>query len=53
MFDGTINTLEEVINHYGSGGKTHQNKSPLLTGFKLSQQEKIALIKFLETLTEE
>lgn len=53
MFDGTINTLEEVINHYGSGGKTHQNKSPLLTGFKLSKQEKIALIKFLETLTEE
>lgn len=52
MHDGSINTLEEVINHYEKGGEKHPNKSLLINGFNLSQEEKTSLIKFLETLSE-
>jgi cytochrome c peroxidase len=53
MFDGSLNTLEDVINHYQSGGKNHQNKSNLIQKFSLTENEKKALIDFLKTLTEE
>lgn len=52
MHDGSINTLEEVINNYEKGGEKHPNKSLLINGFNLTQEEKTALIKFLETLSE-
>lgn len=52
MHDGSISTLEEVIAHYESGGKTHENKSQFITGFQLSSQEKTDLINFLNSLTD-
>ncbi|MCB0807217.1 MAG: hypothetical protein KDC05_15575 [Bacteroidales bacterium] len=53
MHDGSIKTLEGVIEHYNSGGKTHPHRSPLIRPLGLSQQEKLALMAFLKTLTDE
>jgi cytochrome c peroxidase len=65
MHDGSIATLEEVIDHYARGGrliesgpnagdgKENPNKSALLNGFVISEQEKQDLIAFLRALTDE
>lgn len=53
MHDGSMNTLEEVIDHYDSGGKDHLNKSKLVRPLFLSQDEKKDLIAFLYSLTDE
>jgi cytochrome c peroxidase len=51
MHDGSKQTLEDVINHYNSGGMKHPNKSAVLRPLSLSEQDKIDLINFLKTLT--
>ena len=53
MHDGSIWTLEEVIQHYASGGQNHFNKSPILQGFSLTEEEQSDLIAFLKSLTDE
>jgi len=53
MHDGSFNTLDEVIEHYISGGKNHPNQSPLVRPFELSLDEKNDLIAFLKSLTDE
>lgn len=52
MHDGSVATLEEVIEHYNSGGKLHPHKSNLVKPLDLSAQEKSDLIAFLESLTD-
>jgi cytochrome c peroxidase len=52
MHDGSIKTLEEVIEHYNSGGKDSPNKDPLIRQLKLTNLHKRALIAFLNTLTD-
>jgi len=52
MHDGSVKTLEEVIDFYASGGQTSSQKSPLITGFTLSSEEKSGLIEFLQTLSD-
>ena len=52
MFDGSLATLDDVIQHYENGGKNHPNKSPLIKGFKLTPNEKECLKKFLYTLSD-
>lgn len=52
MFDGSLETLDEVIEHYASGGSNHRNKSDLITGFSITKEEKEDLIAFLKTLTD-
>jgi cytochrome c peroxidase len=52
MHDGSLATLEEVIEHYNSGGKPHPNKSGLIQPLHLSQQEKHDMINFLKALTD-
>ena len=64
MHDGSIATLAEVIDHYAAGGRTvlngpnagagngNSNKSPLLTGFELTDSDKSDLINFLGSLTD-
>lgn len=52
MHDGSISTLEEVIKHYESGGKSHSNKSVHIKPFKLSNKQRKDLIHFLNTLTD-
>jgi cytochrome c peroxidase len=53
MHDGSLATLEQVIDHYNSGGKPHINKSFLIQPLNLSDQEKTDLINFLKTLTDQ
>jgi cytochrome c peroxidase len=55
MHDGSIATLEGVLDHYAAGGRAHDNpnKDPLIGGFELSAQDKKNLIAFLETLTDD
>lgn len=65
MHDGSIATLEEVLDHYAAGGRTlrwgpyagaghdNPNKDPLIGGFKLSSQDRSDLVEFLKSLTDE
>lgn len=65
MHDGSIATLEEVIEHYAAGGRTlffgpnsgegHRNpfKSERVVGFSLTADEKSDLLAFLASLTDE
>jgi cytochrome c peroxidase len=53
MHDGSMATLEEVIDHFASGGLPHPNRSPLMQPFALDAQQKAALIAFLQSLTDE
>ena len=53
MHDGSLSTLEEVIEHYQSGGKNHLHKSDLIQPLSVSETEKDDLIQFLKSLTDE
>ena len=53
MHDGSLNTLEEIIEHYQNGGKNHPQKSNLIQPLGLTEFEKVDLIKFLKSLTDE
>ena len=65
MHDGSIATLEEVLDHYARGGRLiesgpfagdgalNPNKSSLINGFAMTAQEKEDLIAFLNALTDE
>jgi cytochrome c peroxidase len=65
MHDGSIPTLEGVLDHYAAGGRTiesgphagighdNPNKDPLIGGFALSRQDRADLIAFLASLTDE
>ena len=56
MHDGRFATLEEVIEHYNSGGNYSSTVDPLMkkigVGLQLSNQEKEDLIAFLKTLSD-
>ena len=53
MHDGSVLTLEDVVNHYNSGGKNHVHKSNLIQPLGLTEVEKQALVAFLKTLTDQ
>jgi cytochrome c peroxidase len=65
MHDGSVKTLDDVLDHYSAGGRTivdspnagagvhNPNKDPLIRGFTLSPQDRADLIAFLESLTDE
>ena len=59
MHDGRFETLAEVVEHYNSGIQDHPNLANQLQQnnqpeqLNLTQQEKDALVAFLETLTDE
>ncbi|HEV8397903.1 MAG TPA: MbnH family di-heme enzyme [Vicinamibacterales bacterium] len=64
MHDGSIATLEAVIEHYAAGGRVidsgpdagdgrrNPHKSPLVSGFVLTPADKRDLLAFLESLTD-
>jgi cytochrome c peroxidase len=64
MHDGSIKTLDEVLDHYAAGGRTilsgpyagighdNPNKAPNVHGFAFAGTEKQDLIAFLESLTD-
>ncbi len=53
MHDGSMATLEQVIDHFSSGGLPDANRDPLLAPLHLSIQEKQDLAIFLRSLTDE
>lgn len=53
MHDGSVKSLEAVIDHYSAGIKNHKNKSAQLKNKTFSADEKRALKSFLLTLTDE
>lgn len=53
MHDGSMNTLEEVVEHFASGGVNDPNKDPLVMPRALSAQDKADLVSFLRSLTDD
>lgn len=53
MHNGSIATLQEVVEHFNSGGVNHPNKSEKIKPLNLSEQEKADLVDFLESLTDQ
>jgi cytochrome c peroxidase len=52
MHDGSLKTLDEIIDHYASGGSNHPVKDSRIQGFSISDDEKDDLIAFLLSLTD-
>lgn len=65
MHDGSITTLDEVVDHYAAGGRSVDSgpnagigrdnpyKSGFVRGFSLSSPEREDLLAFLRSLTDE
>lgn len=51
MHDGSLSTLEEVVDFYDKGGVDNETKSPLLVPLNLDVAEKTALVAFMNSLT--
>lgn len=50
MHDGRFETLEDVIEHYNSGGVEHPNRDPLMRPLGLTRDERDDLAAFLQSL---
>jgi cytochrome c peroxidase len=53
MHDGSLATLEAVVDHYDRGGVSRPSRSDLVKPLGLSAQEKRDLVAFLESLSGE
>jgi cytochrome c peroxidase len=53
MHDGSLATLEQVVDHYDRGGVDRPSRSDLMKPLGLTVQEKADLVAFLNTLTSE
>ena len=53
MHDGSIPTLEAVVEHYDQGGVDRPSRSDLIRPLGLTAQEKKQLVAFMEALTSE
>jgi len=51
MHDGSVKTLEAVIEHYNDGGVNRASRSELIKPLALSATEKADLVAFMKTLT--
>jgi len=51
MHDGSLATIEDVIEHYDKGGKENPNLDPEMRPLKLTTREKADLRAFLRALT--
>jgi cytochrome c peroxidase len=64
MHDGSVPTLEAVLDHYAAGGRTiasgphagvgrnNPNKDNRIAGFELTAQDRKAVVEFLRSLTD-
>ena len=52
MYDGSLATLDDVLDHYVSGGSNHPNKSNLIIPIELNDEERADLKAFLNALTD-
>ena len=51
MHDGSLRTLEDVIDDYDKGGTPNPNLDPEISELRLTDKEKAALVAFLKALT--
>jgi cytochrome c peroxidase len=51
MHDGSLLTLEAVIEHYDRGGVARESRSDQIKSLGLTAQEKSDLVAFMKTLT--
>jgi cytochrome c peroxidase len=51
MHDGSLATLEEVVEHYDRGGVNRPSRSDIMKPLGLTTQEKSELVAFLNSLT--
>ncbi len=54
MHDGSIATLEGVLDHYAAGGRGHDNpeKDSRMDPVELTPQNRLDLVAFLQSLTD-
>jgi len=50
MHDGSLKTLREVVQHYNKGGHQNPYLDPKIQPLNLTEEEIIALVKFMEAL---
>jgi cytochrome c peroxidase len=50
MHDGSLKTLEDVVEFYDKGGTQNMNRDPAMKPLGLTAGEKKALVAFLKTL---
>ena len=53
MHDGRFQTLEQVLEHYSSGGHFSYNVDVNIIAFPMSEQDKQDLLSFLKSMTDE
>ena len=53
MHDGSLKTLEEVVEHYNKGGTKNEHLDRRIKPLNLSAQEKGDLVAFLKALSGE
>ncbi|MFB6469279.1 cytochrome-c peroxidase [Cytobacillus sp. Hz8] len=53
MHDGSLATLEDVVNYYNQGGGNDTNKDSLIQPLNLTDEEVSALVAFLESMSGE
>lgn len=53
MHDGSITTLESVVEHYNSGGQANPHKNLMIRPLHLTDLEKKQLVAFLKSLTDD
>jgi cytochrome c peroxidase len=53
MHDGAMATLDQVLDHFTTGGQPHPNRSALLRTFVLDAQQRADLLAFLNALNDE
>ena len=51
MHDGSVTTLQQVVNFYDEGGAVRPSKSKNIKPLTLSAADKADLVAFLQTLT--
>ena len=51
MHDGSLATLEEVVDFYSAGGRVNPFLDPQIRPRNLTEHEKLALVAFLHSLT--
>jgi len=50
MHDASIATLSDVVKHYEKGGIARPSRSPMMRPIQLTDQERLDLVAFMETL---
>jgi cytochrome c peroxidase len=51
MHNASIATLSDVVKHYEKGGIARPSRSPMMLPIQLTDQERLDLVAFMETLT--